>query len=109
MTRILMSESNNLPQAISHKKLSNLLNKAQKDIYSFVENDQKNIDKEELLKALSNFEVCSNNIINQISECNDKKLLNDHPSKSIMALGAMEAHLNMALQALKAFRNSQEE
>ena len=38
-----------------------------------------------------------------------KNLLKDKSSNSLMALGAMEVHLNMALQALNVFNKDSQE
>ncbi len=104
-----MSESNNLPQSISHKKLSYLMLNAQKDV-SFSD-DLGNIDdteKRELNDLISNWENITKDVIKTISKRN-KNLLNDKSSNSLIALGAMEVHLNMALQALNAFNKDSEE
>ena len=104
-----MSESNNLPQSISHKKLSYLMLNAQKDV-SFSD-DIGNIDdteKREFNDLISNWENITKDVIKTISKRN-KNLLNDKSSNSLIALGAMEVHLNMALQALNAFNKDSEE
>ena len=104
-----MSESNNLPQSISHKKLSYLMLNAQKDV-SFSD-DLGNIDdteKREFNDLISNWEKITKDVIKTISKRN-KNLLNDKSSNSLIALGAMEVHLNMALQALNAFNKDSEE
>ena len=104
-----MSESNNLPQSISHKKLSYLMLNAQKDV-SFSD-DLVNIDdteKREFNDLISNWENITKDVIKTISKRN-KNLLNDKSSNSLIALGAMEVHLNMALQALNAFNKDSEE
>ena len=104
-----MSESNNLPQSISHKKLSYLMLNAQKDV-SFSD-DLVNIDdteKREFNDLISNWENITKDVIKTISTRN-KNLLNDKSSNSLIALGAMEVHLNMALQALNAFNKDSEE
>ena len=104
-----MSESNNLPQSISHKKLSCLMLNAQKDV-SFSD-DLGNIDdteKREFNDLISNWENITKDVIKTISKRN-KNLLNDRSSNSLIALGAMEVHLNMALQALNAFNKDSEE
>ena len=104
-----MKESNNLPKAISHKKLSSLLINAQKDIFSSIEeNDIYEIEQQEFTELLENWEESTKNIINKVSS-KDKTLLKNKSSNSIMALGAMEVHLNMALQALKVFINDKKE
>ena len=104
-----MSDSNNLPKAISHKKLSSLLINAHKDRFSSIgENNVIETEQQEFAELLANWEESTKNIINKVSSKN-KNLLKDKSSNSIMALGAMEVHLNMALQALKVFINDTKE
>ena len=99
-----MSESNYLPQAISHKKLTYLMLNAQKELNAF--DDKKNTDsleKQEFDELINNWETVTKDVIKTISKRN-KNLLKDQSSNSLIALGAMEVHLNMALQALIAFK-----
>ncbi|MFL2881003.1 MATH domain-containing protein [uncultured Prochlorococcus sp.] len=99
-----MSESNNLPQAISHKKLTYLMLNAQKDLNA--SDDKKNtesLEKQEFDELINNWENVTKDVIKTISKRN-KNLLKDKSSNSLIALGAMEVHLNMALQALNAFQ-----
>ena len=99
-----MSESNNLPQAISHKKLTYLMLNAQKDLNA--SDDKKNtesLEKQEFDELINNWEIVTKDVIKTISKRN-KNLLKDKSSNSLIALGAMEVHLNMALQALNAFQ-----
>ena len=99
-----MSESNNLPQAISHKKLTYLMLNAQKDLNA--SDDKKNtesLEKQEFDELINNWEIVTKDLIKTISKRN-KNLLKDKSSNSLIALGAMEVHLNMALQALNAFK-----
>ena len=99
-----MSESNNLPQAISHKKLTYLMLNAQKDLNA--SDDKKNTDsleKQEFDELINNWETVTKDVIKTISKRN-KNLLKNKSSNSLIALGAMEVHLNMALQALNAFK-----
>ena len=99
-----MSESNNLPQAISHKKLTYLMLNAQKDLNA--SDDKKNTDsleKQEFDKLINNWEILTKDVTKTISKRN-KNLLKNKSSNSLIALGAMEVHLNMALQALNAFK-----
>ena len=99
-----MNESNKLPQAISHKKLSFLLMNAQKDKFSSIEDNEQNTKlQDELVAELDNWESSTKSLLKKISIRN-KKFLQDKSSDSLMALGAMEVHLNMALQALQAFK-----
>ena len=104
-----MSESNNLPKAISHKKLSYLMLKAQKDINSSdYEKDIDSSEKKEFDEVINHWEITTKKVIKIISDRN-AKLLKDKNSNSLIALGAMEVHLNMALQALNAFRKDSNE
>ena len=104
-----MRDSNNLPKAISHKKLSSLLINAHKDICSSIGDENIiEIEQQEFTELLANWEENTKNIINKISSKN-KNILENKSSNSIMALGAMEVHLNMALQALKVFINDKKE
>ena len=99
-----MNESNKLPQAISHKKLSFLLLNAQKDLFTSSEdNEQSTKLQDELLAELDNWELTTKSLLKKISNRNEK-FLKGKSSNSLMALGAMEVHLNMALQALQAFK-----
>ena len=99
-----MSESNNLPQAISHKKLNHLMLNAKKELHT--SNDAKdsgNLEKREFDILINDLEIVTKDVIKTISKRN-KNILRDKSSNSLMALGAMEVHLNMALQALNAFK-----
>ena len=99
-----MDESNKLPQAISHKKLSFLLMNAQKDILTNSEDNDLNTKLQgELLEELDKWELSTKSLLKKISSRNENFLQNKS-SNSLMALGAMEVHLNMALQALQAFK-----
>ena len=99
-----MNESNKLPQAISHKKLSFLLLNAQKDKFAISEEaEQNNKLQDVLLAELEDWELCTKSLLKKISSRNEKHL-KDKSSNALMALGAMEVHLNMALQALQGFK-----
>ena len=104
-----MSESNNLPQAISHKELTHLMLHAQKDLHASADTKNTNdLEKIEFDKLIENWETATKNVIKTISKRN-KNLLKDKSSNSLIALGAMEVHLNMALQALNAFNKESED
>ena len=98
-----MSESNNLPQAISHKKLSYLMLKAQKDSqFSDELTEIESPEKRQFEELINNWETSTKKVINELSK-RKENLLKDKSQNSLIALGAMEVHLNMALQALNAF------
>ncbi len=104
-----MSESSNLPQSISHKKLSYLMLNAQKEVT--LSDELGNIDdseKRELNELINNWENITKDVIKTISKRN-KNILREKSSNSLIALGAMDVHLNMALQALHAFNKDSEE
>ena len=99
-----MNEPNKLPQAISYKKLSFLLLNAKKDKFaSSEENEQYTKLKDELLTELNDWELTTKSLLKKISSRNEKHLQDKSPN-ALMALGAMEVHLNMALQALQGFK-----
>ena len=98
-----MSESNNLPKAISHKKLSYLMLKAQKDFHFSEESaDIESPEKREFDELINNWEDSTKKLINILSK-RKENLLKDKSPNSLIALGAMEVHLNMAIQALNVF------
>ena len=104
-----MSESNNLPQAISHKKLSYLMMKAQKDFHFSDELAEiESPEKREFEELINNWEVTTKKLINELSK-RKENLLKDKSPNSLIALGAMEVHLNMALQALNVFNKGVDE
>ena len=59
--------------------------------------------KQEFDELINNWEIVTKDVIKTISKRN-QNLLKDKSSNSLIALGAMEVHLNMALQALNAFK-----
>tara|TARA_B100000214_G_scaffold114745_1_gene81008 strand:+ start:1557 stop:1868 length:312 start_codon:yes stop_codon:yes gene_type:complete len=103
-----MLENNQFPKkAISHKELNSFLIKAKKD-FSSINNLEFNETKEidEFNDLIKNWTESSQKILTTLNE--GKKVLakNKNP-KSLMAFGAMGAHINMALQALKATETDQ--
>ena len=98
-----MSESNNLPQAISHKKLNYLMLKAQKDSHFSDELAEiESPEKRKFEELINTWEASTKKVVNELSK-RKKNLLKDKSPNALIALGAMEVHLNMALQALNAF------
>jgi len=104
-----MNESNNLPQAISHKKLSYLMLKAQKDSH-FSDDlpETESSEKRDFDELINNWESSTKNLIKELSK-RKSTILKDKSPNSLIALGAMEVHLNMALQALHAFNKGVDE
>ena len=93
--------------AISHKELNDFLINAKKDI-SLVNSSENNQIKEneefnDLIKAWTE----TSRKILLIMNRSQKVLTENRNPKSLMAFGAMGAHINMALQALKATESDQ--
>ena len=59
-------------------------------------------EKKEFEELVNNWETSTKKLVNELSKRKDN-LLKDKSPNSLIALGAMEVHLNMALQALNAF------
>ena len=87
---------------ISHKELNDFLIKAKKDITSIhiSENSQIN-ENQEFNDLIKTWTETSRKIL-LIMNKEQKDLTENRNPKSLMAFGAMGAHINMALQALKA-------
>ena len=93
--------------AISHKQLNDFLIKAKKDISSIniFENNQTK-EKQEFNALIKTWMETSQKILLMMNK-EPKVLTENRNPKSLMAFGAMGAHINMALQALKATESDQ--
>ena len=89
--------------AISHKDLLNFLIKAKKESTLLDTSEQSKINREEenFNDLIQNWTETSQKIL-LIMNDKDKVFSKNKNSKSLMALGAMGAHIAMALQAFKA-------
>ena len=93
--------------AISHKELSAFLIKAKKDISSndsFENNKLK--EEEEFNDLVKTWTEASQKILLMMNK-KQKVFIDNRSPKSLIAFGAMGAHINMALQALKATESGQ--
>tara|TARA_Y100001968_G_scaffold321429_1_gene355813 strand:- start:1435 stop:1743 length:309 start_codon:yes stop_codon:yes gene_type:complete len=91
-----------LPNQISHKKLNELLNKAKKEITSIDTSQHHEMSQSrEFIDLINNWTETSQKILLMLNKT-EQPFTNNRNSKSLMAFGAMGAHINMALQALKA-------
>ena len=97
-----MNEFNPLPESITHKQLNSLLTAAQKTqrVVSEPENDLHN-EQKEFQKLLSTWSSLSNEILTQLKKRHEY-IVGEKSSKALMALGAFQAHLNLAVQAQEA-------
>ena len=99
---------NHLPKnAISHKDLNAFLIKAKKDI-SLNNSPENNKSKEEqdFNDLIKDWTTTSQKIL-LLMNSKEKVFTKNRDPKSLMAFGAMGAHINMALQALKATESNQ--
>ena len=96
-----MKNNQPLPNSISYKELNKLLKEASKENTTIkTQKDFKISEKEEFNQLLSSWSDKSNQLLSLLKK--KEAIINkDRESKSIMALGAMSTHINMALQALK--------
>ncbi|WP_269625445.1 MATH domain-containing protein [Prochlorococcus marinus] len=100
--------NNHSPQnAISHKELNDFFIKAKKDISSSntSENNQIKVNQEfsDLIKTWTE---TSQKILLMMNK--EQKIITENRNpKSLIGFGAMGAHINMALQALKAAGSDQ--
>ncbi len=93
--------------SISHKDLQAFLIKAKKDISSNDASENNNTkESEEFDELIKNWTETSHKILKLMNK-QETVLTKNKNSKSLMAFGAMGAHINMALQALKATRYDQ--
>ena len=92
--------------AISHRELNDFLIKAKKDITSIDTSESKQIkENQEFNDLIDTWTETSHKILLMLKM--EKKGLQNRNSKSLMAFGAMGAHINMALEALKATESDQ--
>lgn len=97
-----MQEFNQIPTSISHKTLNALFIKAKKDLSSNdISAGPELSQKEEFNQLVTTWQKLSKELLTQLDK-NKKSLTENKGPNSLMALGAMEVHLNMALQALNA-------
>ncbi len=93
--------------AISHKELNDFLIKAKKDITPLDSSENNKIKQsQEFNDLIKTWTETSQKILLTINK-EDKVLTENRSPKSLMAFGAMGAHINMALQALKATESDQ--
>ena len=93
--------------AISHKELNDFLIKAKKDIYSISTSENNQIkENQEFNDLIKTWTETSRKILLMMNK-EQKVVTENRDPKSLMAFGAMGAHINMALQAHKATGSNQ--
>ncbi len=101
----IVQEITPAPDSISHKKLKKLFSQAKKDLtQTTADYSPSKVEKERLEKLLFTWATASKELLEALKEENSSlsELKGPKGANSLLALGAMEAHINMALQALKA-------
>ena len=97
-----MNKDHFTPNAISHKELNILLNNAKKETSLIDTSDNNEIkESQEFNDLITDWTKASKKILLMLNK-KDQVLAKNKNSKSLLAFGAMGAHINMALQALKA-------
>ena len=97
-----MKNNHSSPNAISHKDLNALLAKAKKEILSIkTSRNLEDIEYQEFNDLIKDWENTSKKILVILNKSEQVSTKNRN-SKSLLAFGAMGAHINMALQALKS-------
>ena len=93
--------------AISHKELNDFLIKAKKDVSSFNASENNQIkESQEFYDLIKTWKEASQKILLMMNK-EQKIMTENRNSISLMAFGAMGAHINMALQALKTTESDQ--
>ena len=93
--------------AISHKELNDFLIKAKKDISSVNISDNNQIREHQEFNDLIKIWTETSRKILLMMNKEQKVFTENRNPKALMAFGAMGAHINMALQALKASESDQ--
>ena len=103
-----MTQNHFSKNSISHKELNAFLIKAKKDISlnNSTENNTSKEEEEDFNDLIKNWSITSQKLL-LIMNSKEKVFTNNKDPKSLMAFGAMGAHINMALQALKATGSNQ--
>ncbi len=93
-----MTNFNCPPESISHKQLHALLSQAPKEAYAPNKEENLLAEEEKFKELLTHWQAISKELLLTLKPKADS-YLKGRSSKSIMALGALEAHLTMAIQA----------
>ena len=97
-----MSNNNFSPNAISYKELNAFLSQAKKEILCVESSENNKINEnQEFSKLVEEWTNTSKKILLMLNTKDNVSTKVKNP-KSLIAFGAMGAHINMALQALKA-------
>ena len=96
-----MKNNQSLPNSISHKELNKLLIKASKENPLLkTQKDFEITEKDAFNQLLTSWSEKSNQLLSMLRK-KEAVVTKDRKTESVIALGAMSAHINMALHALK--------
>ncbi|MCP9800143.1 hypothetical protein [Synechococcus sp. RedBA-s] len=98
-----MDATNSVPHAISHRQLITLLQAAVPDA-SMVECGGEEDRSDELEELLRSYGLVSERLLQALQQRNGA-LAKGRSPRQLMAIGALQAHVAMALQALTASQN----
>ena len=98
----MLGKNEFLQNAVSHKELNDFLIKARKDISLSNSSDNNKFKEEQVFNDLVKSWSETSKKILVIMNNREKVFTKNKSPKSLMAFGAMGAHIKMALQALKA-------
>ncbi len=97
-----MSNFNSSPIAISHKQLNKLLASAPKEQFTSTEEQEMSSEIEkEFNELLFEWTTTSKKLLSKLKNI-DKNPINKKKTRSLMALGALESYLLLAIQAKEA-------
>ena len=102
-----MYQNQSPDNAISHKELKAFLIKAKKDISSHTSSEKNQIQENKQFDDLVKIWTETSQEILLMMNKEHNFLTDNKNPKSLVALGAMGAHINMALLALKATESDQ--
>ncbi|CAK6695448.1 hypothetical protein I1E95_01545 [Synechococcus sp. CBW1107] len=95
-----MDANHPVPQAISHRQLITLLQSAAPDA-PIIEGDADEERNDELEELLRSYGQVSQRLLQALQQRNGA-LARGRSPRQLMAIGALQAHVTMALQALSA-------
>ncbi len=99
-----MNEFKPIPASISHKELhSHLINAYKESTFELLSSEKDLDNQEEFEDLTTNWIESTKDLINFLKK-NQESLAEGKTSNSVMALGAMEVHINMAINAFNAFK-----
>ena len=97
-----MNEFSSTPEAISHKQLNWLLSKARKQpVHAQEQTNLLSKEQKAFEELITEWQSLSQELLNKLNKKHDY-VVETRSSQSLMALGALEAHLRMAIHAKQA-------